>query len=114
MIRKLLTVFTFGTIAIAGSLSPAAAQQYQALGYAPPPHYDRTFRDFHHVQGWVTSFSGFDLTVRIHGVGQPVNLHQGTILRPLGLTIVPGMLLRADGYFNGNGLFIAEQITLIR
>jgi hypothetical protein len=114
MIRKLLTVLTFGTIALAGSLAPAAAQQYPPVGYVPPPHYDRTFRDFHHVQGWVTSFNGFDLTVRIHGVGQPVNLHQGTILRPLGLTIVPGMLVRADGYFNGNGLFVAEQITLIR
>jgi hypothetical protein len=66
------------------------------------------------VQGFVTAFSGFNLMLRIHGGPQPVNLHQGTILRPLGLTMVPGMLVRADGYFNGNGVFVAERITLVR
>ena len=124
MIRKLLPVLAFGTLALAGSLSPAAAQQVPppgfgaplayAPGYFPPARFDRTFRGFHHIQGWVTSFDAFDLTVRIHGVNQPVNLHQGTILRPLALTMTPGMLVRADGYFNGNGVFIAEQITLVR
>jgi hypothetical protein len=62
----------------------------------------------------VTSFGGFDLVVRIHGNAQPVNLHQGTVLKPLGLTLTPGMLVRCDGYFNGSGLFLAEQIILIR
>jgi hypothetical protein len=62
----------------------------------------------------VRSFGGFNLVVGIHGIAQPVNLHQGTVLRPLGLTIVPGMLVRCDGYFNGYGTFVAEQIALIR
>jgi len=110
MIRKLIVAAVLAFVGLGSSLAPAAAQSYRQPDFG----YDRTFRGNHHVQGWVTSFSGFDLVLRIHGVGQPVNLHQGTVLRPLGLTMVPGMLVRADGYFNGNGLFIAEQITLIR
>ena len=109
MIRKLLTVLAFGSVMLTGALAPANAQNYP-----PPPGYDRTFRGDHHIQGRVTAFGGFNLVVGIQGIAQPVNLHQGTILRPLGLTIVPGMLVRCDGHFNGYGTFVAEQIVLVR
>jgi hypothetical protein len=114
MFRSLIGALALGATLATGAL-PAAAQNYPppgppGVGYAGP----RTFTERHHVQGFVTSFGGFNLMLRIQGGPQPVNLHQGTVLRPLGLTIVPGMLVRADGYFNGNGVFIAERISLVR
>jgi hypothetical protein len=113
MIQKLFTVFALGSALFACGAVPAGAQGYPQR-YGPGDGYDRTFAGRYHVQGFVTSFGGYNLTLRIHGGAQPVNLHQGTVLRPLGLTLAPGMLVRCDGYFNGSGLFIAEQITLLR
>jgi hypothetical protein len=108
MLRQLLTAVALGAALLGGAV-PASAQPYPP----PAPGYDRTFAGRYHVQGFVSSFGGFNLMLRVHGGAQPVNLHQGTVLRPLGLSMVPGMLVRADGYFNGNGVFIAEKITLI-
>jgi invasion protein IalB len=115
MLRQILATLALGTVALAGA-APAAAQAYPPPppGAYHPGYGDRTFAGRYHVQGWVTSFGGFNLMLRIHGGAQPVNLHQGTVLAPLGLTMVPGMLVRCDGYFNGNGVFVAQQIALIR
>jgi invasion protein IalB len=43
----------------------------------------------------------------------PVNLHQGTVILPTGLTLQPGMFVSIDGYWNNVG-FHAERIVLIR
>jgi hypothetical protein len=53
------------------------------------------------------------MTLGIHHQGVPVQLHQGTIIHPTGLTISPGMFLRVDGYFSG-GVFYADKIVLER
>jgi len=114
MLRQILAMLALGMVALAGA-APAAAQAYPPPGgYHSGYGYDRTFAGRYHVQGWVASFGGFNLMLRIHGGAQPVNLHQGTVLAPLGLTMVPGMLVRCDGYFNGNGVFVAQQVVLIR
>ncbi len=113
MFRQILAMLALGTVAFGGA-APAAAQAYPPPGAYQPGYGDRTFAGRYHVQGWVTSFGGFNLMLRIHGGAQPVNLHQGTVLAPLGLTMVPGMLVRCDGYFNGSGVFVAEHIVLIR
>lgn len=110
MSRVLSFVLALCAVLSVGAVSPVSAQTYREPGYG----YDQTFRGGHHLQGFVTAFSGYNLVVRIHGIAQPVNLHHGTVLQPLGLTMVPGMLVRCDGYFNSGGLFIAEVITLVR
>ena len=114
MFRSAVTALALATTLLAGA-APAAAQAYPPYAFGPPRagFGDRTYADRYHVQGFVTQFGGFNLMLNVRGGSQPVNLHQGTVLRPRGLTMSPGMLVRCDGYFNGNGLFIAERITLV-
>ena len=42
--------------------------------------------------------------------GVHVNMHDGTIINPTGLTLQPGMRVRILGYWNGDGTFEANQI----
>lgn len=109
MIRHTLAALALGSALITGSVS-AYAQPY---GPPPGPYADQ-FNRPHRLRAVVTHFAGgFNMTVRVHEQFIPVNLHQGTIIHPTGLTLRDGMLVRIDGYYNGSGTFIAERITLI-
>jgi hypothetical protein len=119
MFRKLVPMLSLSALAVASvasfGASPAAAQQFDA---GPPPPYavgapDPTFMGRNHLRGFVRAFDHFNMTLGIHHQGVPVQLHQGTIIHPTGLTISPGMFLRVDGYFSG-GVFYADKIVLER
>jgi hypothetical protein len=116
MFRKLVPMLSLSALAVASfGASPAAAQQFDA---GPPPPYavgapDPTFMGRYHLRGFVRAFDHFNMTLGIHHQGVPVQLHQGTIIHPTGLTISPGMFLRVDGYFSG-GVFYADKIVLER
>jgi invasion protein IalB len=119
MFRRLVPMLSLSTLALAAvatfGAAPASAQQFDA---GPPPPYvvgapDPTFMGRNHVRGFVRAFDHFNMTLGIHHQGVPVQLHQGTVIRPLGLTIQPGMFLRVDGYFSG-GVFYADRIVLMR
>ena len=118
MVRKL----AFAVVLGASVSAPALAQPF---GPGPPPgppppgpppyavgNPDPTFLNRNHVRGFVRYFNRFDMTLGVHHAGVPVQLHQGTIIDPLGLTIRPGMFVRVDGYFNGNQFF-ADRIVLL-
>ena len=67
----------------------------------------------HEVRGTVSYFNAFSMTVRADGRQVPVHLHQGTIINPRGLTLIPGMYIRVFGFW-ANGNFQADRIGLIR
>jgi hypothetical protein len=113
MFRQTLAAFALGTALVSGSAA-AFAQPYGPPPGAGPGPYADTFTEPHRLRAVITNFSGgFHMMVRVRENFIPVNLHQGTIIHPTGLTLHNGMLVRVDGYYNGNGVFIAERITLV-
>ena len=124
MSRRLASTFALGAFAVAAvcSLGSAASAQQFDPGPppqgppGPPPPYaagapDYTYMGRNHVRGFVRAFDRFNMTLGIHHEGVPVQLHQGTIINPRGLTLQPGMFVRVDGYFQG-GVFYADRIVL--
>jgi hypothetical protein len=71
--------------------------------------------DRHHViLGSVVSFSPYRITVqRMNGNQQTVDLKNGTVIRPIGLTPRPGMRVALIGYYS-NGTFIVNRLVLRR
>jgi hypothetical protein len=63
------------------------------------------------IQGRVTSYDGhFDLHVQQpNGEVDDIQLHQGTIINPTGLTLAPGMTVTVVGLPRGN-VFAANEI----
>jgi hypothetical protein len=84
---------------------PVAAE----VAYDP----DERFAGQNDVQGVVTSSEPFHMTVRIHDREYPVALHQGTIIKPTGITLTPSMVVHVAGYWTG-GLFNADRIVVLR
>jgi hypothetical protein len=91
-----------------------------AVIYAPAPapaeiayDPDDRFAGPNDVQGVVTFSEPFHMTVRIHDRAYPVTLHQGTIIKPTGITLSPSMVVNATGYWSG-GVFYANRIVVLR
>jgi hypothetical protein len=80
--------------------------QYAQQG--PPPSYATQDQQIH---GRVISFDGgYSLQVRDdRGYVDNVQLHQGTVINPTGLTLASGMVVSINGYANGNA-FSANEI----
>ena len=66
-----------------------------------------------HLRGRVTYFHGFALTLRSGGRPVAVELHQGTVILPTGLSLQPGMFVRIDGHWDREGSFHANRIALM-
>ena len=101
-------------LATAACAVPAAAAvypvfvPYPVIAQAGPPLIGAG-----QLRGTVTAFDRFNMTVRADGQYLPVQLHQGTIINPTGLTLAPGMYVRVFGYWS-NGNFEANRIVLVR
>jgi hypothetical protein len=65
------------------------------------------------VQGTIQSINGtFNISVLdSNGNIDNVELHQGTVINPTGLTLAPGMSVTIDGYDDGSGQFDANVIN---
>jgi hypothetical protein len=97
------------TAALVAALVPMFAQAATAQ---PVPSYARPLpAPDQQVRGRVTGFDGaYSLTVRDErGYIDNVQLHQGTIINPTGLTLAPGMVVSVLGY-NAGGYFAANEI----
>jgi len=100
----LLAALVGGAGAIATTAAPASAQ------YLPPGYFYRVQPNT--IGGAVSYFYAFNMTVvGPNGSNIPVQLHQGTIIAPLGATIVPGMRVIVRGYWS-NGVFFANRIRI--
>jgi hypothetical protein len=98
------------TTALAALLlaTPLAASSQELPSYAQSPQ--GTTGD-EQIRGRITSFDGaYFLTVNDErGFVDNVDLHQGTIINPTGLTLAPGMVVSILGYNSGND-FTANEI----
>jgi hypothetical protein len=114
----------FGKLAMAaallsgiGAVSTSAAAAAPMFGFYiaspvqvaayPGPQIER-----YRVRGRVAYFNRFVMNLWSQGREVRVNLHQGTIIQPLGLTLQPGMFVAVDGYWAPGG-FHADRIRLI-
>jgi hypothetical protein len=102
----MIKFLTSALVAIA-LLCPLAAQaQNQPPSYAVPQG-----PADENIHGRVSAFDGgYNLTVRDErGFVDHVQLHQGTIINPTGLTLAPGMVVSILGY-NSGSYFAANEI----
>jgi hypothetical protein len=92
----------FAAVAALALFTPLAAQAQGAPSYATQ---DQA------IHGRVVGFDGgYHLSVRDdRGYVDHVQLHQGTVINPTGLTLAPGMVVSIDGY-NSGSYFSANEI----
>ena len=83
-------------------LAPMAAQ---ADG---DDHRNRPYE--HAIVGRVAAFWPYNVRLRN---GEHIELHEGTIINPRGITLRGGMNVRIWGHPDGDGDFIADRIDLI-
>jgi hypothetical protein len=98
----------FAAIAAAIIAVPAAAPAQGEPSYSQPAQ-----SADEQIRGRVASFDGaYALSVRDErGFIDNVQLHQGTIINPTGLTLAPGMIVSVIGYNNGPYLSANEIDT---
>lgn len=89
---------TVAALAALVFLNPLAARAQDVPSYAQPSGDDVQIR------GRIASFDGaYALSVRDdHGYLDNVQLHNGTIINPTGLTLEPGMVVSILGYNSGS------------
>jgi hypothetical protein len=91
-------------LAVAGLVLPTIVSAQDVPSYAQPNRDES-------IHGRIASVNGtFNISVRDdRGFIDNVELHQGTIINPTGLTLAPGMTVTIEGYGNG-GAFAANEI----
>lgn len=112
----LVLVGVVGALAISGAradATPALAGPALAQPAIVVADADDRYANPHDVQGVVTSFDRFNMTLRVNGREYPVLLHQGTVIRPRGTTLAPGMVINVAGYWQG-GIYYANLINVVR
>jgi hypothetical protein len=110
MLNKLRILLAAGAMVLAGAASASAATVWVPYQVAQAPARFAGPRD---MQGVVTYFNRFNMTVRVDGVGEPVILHPGTIIHPTGANLHPGMIVNVGGHWAG-GNFYANRINVVR
>ena len=102
-------------LAIAACSAPLAASAQQAAAAppaGPPPSYARQPANGEEtIHGRIDSFDGkYHLNVRDdRGFVDSVDMHQGTVINPTGLSLQPGMAVTIMGYNRGR-TFAANEI----
>jgi hypothetical protein len=74
---------------------------------------DERFANTYDLQGVVTGSVPYHMTVRIHDDVYSVSLHDGTIIKPTGITLTPSMVVNVAGYWSG-ATFVANRIVVLR
>jgi hypothetical protein len=90
-------------IAAAALLAPAIASAQEVPTYASAGSDQQ-------IQGTISSINGtWNISVAdANGYNDSVELHQGTIINPTGLTLEPGMNVTIDGYADGSNFDAME------
>ncbi len=114
MIRKIALSTAALAVLAAGSAGLGQAQVYPYQGPPPPVRpYAESYVSRGDVRGWIATFDRFSMTLHAAGRRVQVNLHQGTVILPTGLTLEPGMHVNVSGYWTDGG-FHADRIILLR
>jgi hypothetical protein len=103
--------FFLAAIAAVSLTAPVAALAQDAPSYAQPADSSYANGGDENVHGRVINFDGgYNLEVRDdRGFVDIVQLHDGTIINPTGLTLAPGMVVSILGY-NAGSFFAANEI----
>lgn len=125
MYRKLFTLVLFVAL-LAGFAARANAERIVVYRFRPAPvvvyqpapavvSYDPAARyaASYDLQGVVTASVPYHMNVRIHDDIYSVSLHDGTIIKPTGVTLSPTMVVHVAGYWSGDS-FIANRIVVLR
>ena len=109
------TLFALASLALL--LAGVAARADADVVYRPAVvayfEADDRYVGAHDMQGVVTYFNQFNMTLRANGRQYPVVLHQGTIIQPTGTTLAPSMVVNVQGYWSA-GAFYANRIVVVR
>jgi len=108
-IQNILTKrFLGAAVAAAALITPAIASAQDIPSYASAPAAQNQ-----QIQGTISSINGtWNITVAdSSGYNDSVELHQGTIINPTGLTLEPGMNVTIDGYADGSNFDAMEIDT---
>lgn len=102
-VKRALRVFPAAAL-IAAVIPVAAGAQEQA----PIPSYARHVDQ---IKGTISSVDGaYTLHVRdVRGYVDTVSLHQGTVINPTGIRLVPGFSVTITGHPSGR-VFVADEI----
>ena len=105
LLRSLCAVALGASLAVTFA-APTSAQAY----YPGPYHYDRTYHGT--IYGVIVSSVPYFLNLRVaDGRVWPVNLHNGTVINPRGITLRAGMAVTIHGHRERNGGFRADDIN---
>lgn len=101
----------FGNSNLRRIAAPLVAGAFAAATFLPSIASAQALQGNLEIQGTIQSINGaFDISVAdSQGYLDDVQLHQGTIINPTGLTLAPGMSVTIDGYSNGSQ-FDANEI----
>ena len=125
MKRTFFALIAFLSLALCGSARANAFERIviyhrvpeRAVIYMPPPvvayDADDRFAGGYALQGVVTYSAPFHMTVRVRDDSYAVDLRQGTVIKPVGITLTPSMVVNVAGYWSG-GTFVANRIVVLR
>ena len=125
MHRKLLALVGYLALLVACA-APASAERVYIYHYGPAPAViyepapavvsydpDDRYAGAYNLQGVVSGFVPYHMTIRIHDDFYPVALHDGTVIKPVGITLQQSMIVHVDGYWSGR-TFVANKIVVLR
>lgn len=99
---------------LAATSGMASAQGYPGNGNAG---YNQGYGNHNQraaITGVVTYFNRYDLRIRT-GVGQAqIQLHQGTVINPTGVSLRNGMIVSVTGWRGRDGVLQADRIDVQR
>lgn len=102
--------FAFAAVSLGAAALPATAQMY-----GPPPPWAARYYDVsrHILAGVVRNAAPYRVTLQLGPRGRsiPIDLKNGTTIRPIGTTLTPGMRVLVHGYWS-NGTFIANHVRV--
>lgn len=123
MIRKALILAALSGALLLGA-DRANAAVYVYYRYVPQPvlvpapvvayDVDNRFAGAYDVQGVIMTAVPYRLTLRVRDRIFDVALHNGTIIRPTGITLTPAMVVNMAGYWGPGGTFHADRIIVLR
>jgi hypothetical protein len=112
MFRRLSLALALSAAALVPVAANAQVYPYGPGPYGPPPPPPQRWERFD-VRGWIAYSRPYFLTLDSQGRQIPVYLHNGTIIRPTGLTLQRGMVIGIDGRWSGSN-FVADRIVLLQ
>lgn len=126
MSRKFFALLLFLGLVLSLAAQAKADDRVFIYRYRPAPVYiyrpapvevsydpEARFAGTYAMQGVVTASVPYHINVRVHNDVYSVDLHDGTIIKPRGITLQPSMVVNVAGYWSGSS-FHANRIVVVR